>query len=1155
MDRALDLNLLTGALGDHERLPSPATLQELLSSAEVGLFTQQADFGPQLLDTAWYLQSVATAREDLNLYGIERQRQAHQVSAHIFDLALQSNDFTELETLQYTFAAQVAYMGGHLTPNAAALARRIEIILGAEELGEPSIASLEAGVLLLALNRPSLYPLINRRMSQLDAVVAEFGDINDSQYASADGVLRGIRDLTTFLTYGQGPLLSRAREHFRRALETHGAPSDVESRWVAAHLLNVADGLETSSVWSVLPPSLPSAARAMTLGDPPVLQLWPPQLSLLTAESNGGLSPLDPSVRRVILSFPTSAGKSLLAQLFVIAHVVNSEDDVCVVAPTHSLCRELSSSLRRRLQTLGYHLHVEPTLVSGMPRHPTARVVVMTPERLAGRLRSNPTGLLNEFGMFVIDEAHLVADTERGWLLEETLSLLTHFTRDTHHRILLLSAVLGNQAHVVAWLDAGNGVLARHQDWQGPRRLAAIYTTSPDWDSETYHASQGQRLARRVAPLLGLVHLRTGLAGTFVRGAFSEPVGELVRRQSKRGHWTRDTSSTTQSAQLLPLIEHIQTMGSVLVIEATKSATQRMAERIAESLEDNPATFALADLVRTRLGSEHPLARVVPKGVAFHHAALPVDIQSEIEDAVRGGIINCLVATTTLTEGVNLPFKSVIIAQRGYRDSSGFVEVIDTARLLNAVGRAGRAGRETEGWLILAEQDRFAPSMFEPLNHTALDLDMRSTLVSEAALQQLAELEQSIRTAEDAIFTTIGTEADGFVRSVWLIAQVLIEMGEPTTNEAVLDAIKATLAWQQLDEEGRARFLEMASHAYQAFIEHPADQRRRWAQSGMSIPSAASLEVIASQVLAMITADVASNEPPQAVATILGNGRLTSILNLPENRRRGFRRSRNTPRSESLPVDLMALLMDWVSGVDLQDLADNHLEDVTTDDYRYEQLAEFVASVFEHLLPWALGTIVSWVNDALETNGESFRVPDDLATIVHHGVATRDALSLMLGGIRSRRLANRVAGSFAMAKLGGVDISLRTWLADQDISTWRSNFEASPTEVADLLAFVRDPNVQLVNRVLEGQEYTLPYVERTAVLFESVATLSDEPSQPAPAPLAIFVNSEIVGLISPDHHDHVALLASIGIPLDVRVHPSTSGPLLTLRLAVEDDAQ
>ena len=1153
LDRALNLELLTNALGDHTRLPSPEDLRNLLSEVEVGLFTRSAEFEPHLLDAGWYLQSVATARRDLDLYDIVRQRQAHQVSAHIFDLALQSSEMTDLEMLQYTFASQIGYMGGELTPNAAALARRLNRVIEPEYLEDPGIASLEVGVLLLALDRPSLNPLLDKRLDQLNSLVSQFDNIQDSPYAAADGVVRGAYELTSFLTYGRSLALSTAREHFRRALESRGAPNDIDSRWVAAHLLQLSDGLETSSVWRALPPNLPGAARAMTLGDPPVLQLWPPQLNFLAGDLPEEPSPLDAAVRRMILSFPTSAGKSLLAQLLVVTHVVEKEDDVCVVAPTRSLCRELRASLRPRLRTLGRQLHVDTLLGYDAQKPTTARAVVMTPEKLAGRLRKDPTGLLNEFGMFVIDEAHLVANESRGWLMEETLSLLHHLTRNRRHRILVLSAALGSQVHVKAWLNSGDGVFERHESWRGPRRLSAIYTTNPDWDSVTLRPREGQRLARRTWPLKGIVHLRTGLSGEHVPKTFSEPVGQLVQRRTRQGSWQRDGTSTTQDDQLLPLIAHIRTTGSVLVVKATKNSAQRLAAKIADPLEEDPATFALVDLVRTRLGSEHPLARVVPKGVAFHHAALPVDIQSEIEDAVRSEQIGCLVATTTVTEGVNLPFKSVVIAERGFRSADGFVNVVDAAQLLNAVGRAGRAGRETEGWLILAEHQPFSPTMFQLLDQNAPDLEMLSTMVSEAALNQLADLEERARADEDAIFASFGAEADGFVRSVWLIAQALTEMGDAPTDEDVIDAIRATLAWQQLDDAGKAKFIEVASRAFRAYSERPAEQRKRWAQSGMSLPSAVSLDALAQQVLEMITEEIATSEFPDAIHAILEEERLENILKLSENQRIGFKRSRNSRRDDQLPVDVKALLIDWVSGVELQALVDEHLEDVARKDYRYEQLAEFVSSVFEHFLPWALGTIFDWVNAELEAQDVSFRIPAEIAAAVHYGVGTRDALNLMVGGVRSRRLANRVAEKRISEGPADEGLSMRDWLASQDISTWRSEFDASPTEVADLLAFAQDPNVQLVNRVLESEEYSIPYIERAPVLFESGANLADEPDQPAPSPIAIFMESDIVGTIGTDHHDDVALLTGIGIPLDIRVGPSASGPQLLIRLAPEID--
>jgi len=1071
------------------------------------------------------------------------------VSGHIFDVALRSESLSELERLQYTFAAQIAYLGGGLTPNAGALLRRMAIDVEPEQLGDPGVVSLEVGILLLALDRPGLYPLLRRRATQLADVGVTFGSVTDSPWAVAEAVVRGVRALLEFMTYGRSASLARGQQILSAALAIDGADGDLESRWVAAHLLRTSDGLAQGAVWTALPPDAANAARAMTLGEPPVLQLWPPQLSFLAGDAEQP-SPMDPAVRRVVLSFPTSAGKSLLAQLLVTVHLSNGQGDVCVVAPTHSLCRELGFALQRRLRTLGLQLHQDSLLGFDVPRPAAARVVIMTPEKLAGRLRSDPAGVLADFGMFVIDEAHLVADSERGWRLEETLSLLHELTRATHHRLLILSAALGSQAHVMAWLDPGSGVIARHEDWRGPRRLSVVYTTAPDWPSAGDEPAIGARLPRRVVPLSGVVHLRTGIGNTSVRGQFHDPVGTLVLRQQRAGNWTRDAErSSTQRRQLVPLIEHVSTAGSVLIVEATKTEAQRLAEELAATRPEDPNLFALTDLVRARLGDEHPLARIISTGIAFHHAALPVDIQSEIEDAVRAGRIRTLVSTSTLIEGVNLPFKSVIVAQRGYRDAEGYVEVIDGARLLNAVGRAGRAGRETEGWLILVEQDAFSDTMFEPLDRTGRDLEMRSTMATDAALEQLALLEAAARESEDAIFqTSVGAEADAFVSFIWFAAQALTELRDEVTEETVLAAVRSTLAWQQLDAAGRQRLSEVTSRAYGAFVLRPDEQRRRWARSGMSLPSAASIETAAAELLAAATEEVESLTLPMAIAWILGEGRLQTLLSLPENHRTGFKPRRNAPRTEAIPVDVMTLLIDWVSGAELQTLGETHLMAVAHEDYRYEQLAEFIASVFEHSLPWALGIIVAWVNEALDGQDSGFRLPEDLSAAVHFGVASRDALTLMIGGVRSRRLANRVAAIRAQQPADARGI--RDWLSSQSVAAWRGDFEASPTEIADLLAFARDPNVQLVDRVLQGEDYALPYVPRIQLLFESPASLRREDGQPAPAPFAILVGDEVVGTVSVENHDDIELLTGIGIPLDISVRPGIP-PNVVFRISAE----
>jgi hypothetical protein len=162
VDRALDPQLLVDALGLHQRLPTPDELGELLARAEINLFFGSNTEHDQLLVAGWYLHSIAGARPDL--VAPLRRRQAGQVSAHIFDVFLQSPAGGEIdrgESLRYRVAAQYGYLVGDLTPNAIALATGLPVEFPTLEL-DPGRAALHAGALLLGLSRRQLRSSLDR---------------------------------------------------------------------------------------------------------------------------------------------------------------------------------------------------------------------------------------------------------------------------------------------------------------------------------------------------------------------------------------------------------------------------------------------------------------------------------------------------------------------------------------------------------------------------------------------------------------------------------------------------------------------------------------------------------------------------------------------------------------------------------------------------------------------------------------------------------------------------------------------------------------------------------------------------------------------------------------------------------------------------------
>ncbi|XP_064815853.1 DNA polymerase theta-like [Oncorhynchus masou masou] len=113
-------------------------------------------------------------------------------------------------------------------------------------------------------------------------------------------------------------------------------------------------------------------------------------------------------------------------------------------------------------------------------------------------------------------------------------------------------------------------------------------------------------------------------------------------------------------------------------------------------LDQGGVVDVLAQLRRTPAGLDPVLQRTVPWGVAFHHAGLTFDERDVLEGAFRGGVVRVLAATSTLSSGVNLPARRVIIRTPTFNG-----RLLDPLTYRQMAGRAGRMGVDTEGESVL----------------------------------------------------------------------------------------------------------------------------------------------------------------------------------------------------------------------------------------------------------------------------------------------------------------------------------------------------------------------------------------------------------------------------------------------------------------------
>lgn len=1151
MEGPLDLDALAEALDVVPSLPTAEELQQLMADAEIALFRNRPEAIERLLLTGWYLHGVASRVPAAEIYSVAQQRRAFQVSAHIFDLAMNDEDLDRAHLLRFAFASQIGYLRSDLAPNAIAIARRVQSF----EVDFPHdshLLALDAGVALLSFDRQRLFPRFSRLRDQVRSFQsdASLQSLRGTIHGGPTEVLRGCRRLLVFLAYGAETALEEARDAFNFAASDSDSGS-VDTAWVAVHLLHLIDDLGRSSPWTVLgAPLPPGPAQAMAMGHPPVLSLWPPQLQLLATASTVS-SPLLPETRRLVLSFPTSAGKTLLAQVFVLSHLAMDAGGVCFIAPTHSLCREIRESMYWRLRAMGGTVGEElPPGVSGVGND--ADVEVLTPERLSYLLRTDSTGVLERYSLFVVDEAHIVGDESRGWMLESALTFLHYATRDTAHRIIVMSAAMGNRVHIHQWLDPTSTQTPFHSEWRGPRRLHAVYTTDVDWSTrETYRPTSGS-MRRARYPMHGLVRLRVDDSGTDRQLRIPDPVGSLARKLNEEGRdkpGKDEKQSTAFYETLVPLANVVANAGPVLLIHNTRVNAALLAGALARGIDDTESTTTaqLADFIELRLGTQHPLVTIVRSGVAYHHAALPADVQGAIEEAFRKGDLKYLVATTSLTEGVNLPVRTVIIAALGTYSSEGeYRQFLTGPRLLNAIGRAGRATKETEGWVILAANEANSSAFFDHLDLTSEDMSALSVLGDAKSLALVADFEESVAASEDEVFEVAGSIVSDFISFIWFVATAL-EGPDTSMSDHDLDSVlRSTLAWQQIGSEERAAWSRIGTRALGAYRQSDPDQRLRWGRSGTSLAAARQIEALALQLSRLSVV-----EPRAALAALVEIGAIDVLTQLPGAPKCTVKSARNTKADDEIVVDTAGLLDAWLAGSELDQLAADFFAFVGDEAFRYEQLGDFISAVVEQHLPFVIGLATAWANHhatvaSAQVLGESIpteAICAELGAYVRYGIDSALGLDLLKTGIRSRRLARVVVERFDP---GPEELEVQAWLAEMTIADWLDSLNASPIEVIDLLSIVRPRHSQMLSSFFAGEATKIPLRDTHAT--DGTPTTVETLPGDGPRGMGAWAEGSLVGTVKTQYQPDLSAILDTGLPFSAHVEVAESDPYLVIQM-------
>ncbi len=384
-------------------------------------------------------------------------------------------------------------------------------------------------------------------------------------------------------------------------------------------------------------------------------QLYPPQEDAIQAGVLDG--------KNLVLASPTASGKTLVAEMCILKHVLEKHGKAIYLAPLRALASEKFKEFQRYStikKPSGERLRIGMSTGDYDSSDPWLRrydIIISTNEKGDSLLRHRAPWM-SELSLVVADEVHLLTEHERGPTLEVVLTRLSKINPNI--QVLALSATVRNAEEVGAWLHAGSVTT----DWRPVPLREGIY-----------HNGQLQ---------------------------FNDGSSRIV-------------ASVTKTPVLDIALDVLSGGGQALIFTETRRSAVEMGRKASVAVKpqvskpEERALNTIADRIlyageKTRLSEA--LASQVAAGAGFHHAGLTGAHRGIVEAAFRDGRIKVLAATPTLAAGINLPARTVIISSYERFEAGHGRYPISVLEYKQFCGRAGRPKYDKYGEAVLIARNQ-----------------------------------------------------------------------------------------------------------------------------------------------------------------------------------------------------------------------------------------------------------------------------------------------------------------------------------------------------------------------------------------------------------------------------------------------------------------
>ncbi|EDW42404.1 DNA polymerase theta [Drosophila sechellia] len=374
----------------------------------------------------------------------------------------------------------------------------------------------------------------------------------------------------------------------------------------------------------------------------------------------------------LVYSAPTSAGKTLVSEIMMLKTVLERGKKVLLILPFISVVREKMFYMQDLLTPAGYRVegfYGGYTPPGGFESLDVAICTIEKANSIVNKLMEQ--GKLETIGMVVVDEVHLISDKGRGYILELLLAKILYMSRRNglQIQVITMSATLANVQLLQSWLDAE--LYITNYRPVALKEMIKVGTVIYD-----HRLKLIRDVAKEKEFLKGLENDSDDVALLCIE-TLLEGCSVIVFCPSK--DWCENLA-----VQLATAIHGQIKSGTVLGQRLRANLDPRAIAEVKQQLRDIPT------------GLDAVMSKAITYACAFHHAGLTTEERDIVEASFKAGALKVLVATSTLSSGVNLPARRVLIRSPLFGGKP-----MSSLTYRQMIGRAGRMGKDTLGESIL----------------------------------------------------------------------------------------------------------------------------------------------------------------------------------------------------------------------------------------------------------------------------------------------------------------------------------------------------------------------------------------------------------------------------------------------------------------------